>query len=216
MTETTMLIEKARLEFLVFAFFGSCKEPFPAVSKRAYRDLCRTLLIKGKDGSTCRTQVDTLIEKNVVELLDSKITSQFEYDQWHYDTCIKMKRIYKAKDIIFTFGHAQKWINMSLKYLYMHGAWDLSRVFAFFHVPIDSYILSIVEEQLQIERPCNIWSKIDDYVIYLGYQRAISEKLHNQPQPVEPLRWEFASWLIEAESKYIASKAEYDVPVRKE
>ena len=197
MTENMITIDKERFNFLFYAFFGPSKEPFPTVSMRAYRDLCRTIPLNGKIGSECRMQVDSLIENRVVELLDSGINSHLGYDDWHYDTSIEMIDIYKAEDITFTFGQAQKWINMTMKYLYRHGAWDLSEIFPFLHVPIDSYILTAAENQLHIQRPCSTWSKLDDYSFYLGYQNALRERLHQQSQTVDPLRWEFGSWLGE-------------------
>lgn len=201
MSDTLMLIDKERFDFLFFVFFGSAKKPFPKVSKLAYRDLCRTLHLCGKNGDTCRTQVDTLLEKHVVALLASDINTQLEYDRWHKGICLQMINIYEAADIAFTFGHAQKWINMTMKYLFIHGTLDLSRVFAYLHVPVDSYVFSAVEYQLGINRPYAAWSKITDYNVYLAYQCAIRDRLQNQEQPVDPLRWEFSNWLFEAQKQ---------------
>ena len=199
MKDSMMLIDKDRIDFLLYAIFGASKEPFPTVSKLAYLDLCRTIPLNGKNGSVCRARIDILLEKRALELLETCIATQIEFDHWHYETCVEMIDIYKNEDIAFTFGHAQKWINMTLKYLFIHGTCDLSEVFAYLHVPIDSYILAAVEKQLHIDRPCSAWSKMNDYSIYLDYQRAIREKLHNQTQPVAPLRWEFSNWLVEAD-----------------
>lgn len=203
MTEKMILVDKDRFDFLVYALFGCSNNPFPTVSKRAYRDLCRTLSLKGKNGETCRIQVDALLERSINELLKSNIATQYQFDQWHYATSIRMIDIYKAEDIVFTFGHAQKWINMAFKYLFIFGSLDLSRVFAFLHVPIDSYIFAAAENQLNIKRPCEAWSRMNDYNVYLNYQNEVREKLQKQAQPVEPLRWEFNSWLVEVNKNAI-------------
>lgn len=203
MKDSMMLIDKDRIDFLLYAVFGNCKEPFPSVSKRAYLDLCRTIPLNGKSGSICRARIDTLLEKRIVELIESCISTQIEYDHWHYATCVQMIDIYKDEDIAFTFGHAQKWINMTLKYLFIHDAWDLSKVFDYLHIPIDTYIFAAVEKQLHINRPCAVWSKITDYCVYLDYQQSIREKLQNHLQSVAPLRWEFSNWLIEAEKRQL-------------
>ena len=46
---------------------------------------------------------------------------------------------------VFTYGQAQKLVNMMLKYLYIYyqceGWDDLEKLRSFFHVPIDSYVL---------------------------------------------------------------------------
>ena len=78
-----------------------------------------------------------------------------DYDEWHKDTCFKLITIHnrilnKDRRPIFTYGNAQKLVNMTMKYLHLlsndkpatndffgfvqHYADDL-------HMPIDSYII---------------------------------------------------------------------------
>ena len=71
MKDSMMLIDKDRIDFLLYAVFGNSKEPFPTVSKQAYLDLCRTTQLNGKSSSICRARIDTLLEKRVVELVES-------------------------------------------------------------------------------------------------------------------------------------------------
>ena len=103
---------------------------------------------------------------------------------------------YKTQDIEFTVGHAQKWINMTMKYLYIYGDIDVTGIFDFLHVPVDSYIFDAVEQQFGIKRPCSAWSRLTDYETYLRYQKNIRAQVKTSP-----LRWEFSNWLKTAKER---------------
>ena len=68
--------DKERLDFLQIAFFGGEKNPYVIVSKKAYRDLCRTLCFKGESGQKCRELVDALLEKKVKYAISGAIQTQ--------------------------------------------------------------------------------------------------------------------------------------------
>ena len=71
------------------------------------------------------------------------IKGQDLYDSWHRSVSDKIKRLYSEQGIRFTYGHAQKWINMTIKYLYMLETDTFTDVFKWLHVPLDNYILDI-------------------------------------------------------------------------
>lgn len=54
--------------------------------------------------------------------------------------------------IKFTYGQAQKWINMIIKYLYVLKANLFEGVFDYFHIPFDNYVLEIAKTALNISR----------------------------------------------------------------
>jgi hypothetical protein len=126
-------------------------------------------------------------------LLKVSIKSQEQYDDWHHALCDEMVAYYKTTGVEFNIGHAQKWVNMTFKYLYIHGGVDISGVSDFLHIPLDIYVFSAVESELLIPRPCNAWSKITDYIVYIEYQKEIRKKID-----IPPLRWEFSHWTAEA------------------
>ena len=179
-------LDKDRFDFLMYAYFGGDENPYPASSKRAYRDLCRTLRFHGGNGHEYREYIDGLLEKRIRGLLDMKPHTQDGYDEWHRSVCEEMVAYYRSRDIEFNIGHAQKWINMTMKYLYVHGGVDVTPVFDFLHVPVDQYVFTAVEENLSLVRPCAAWSKMQDYGEYLGFQMKIRNAVDEAP-----LRWEF-------------------------
>jgi hypothetical protein len=186
-------IDKDCFDFLLYSYFGGDKNPYAAASKRAYRDLCRTLRFHGRSGIEYRKYIDGLLEKRIRCLIDEGCFSQEQYDEKHQGLCQDMIEYYRGKGINFNIGHAQKWINMTMKYLYIYGGVDISGLFCFFHIPVDQYVFKAVKNKLSIRRPCDAWSKINDYAVYIEYQKKIRSELD-----VAPLRWEFSHWIEEA------------------
>ena len=222
----------------VFANGSEVVDALTACISRAYRDASRTMgyslsmkdlkeiqkparddYIKmkaafksGKDGA------GDYLEKSIMCLLNNK---ELTFDVWHERTCDEL--VGKAakwtendqklfKDGGFTYGHAQKWINMSLKNMLVMGLWDteLSRYMECLHVPIDSYILAAaaVEKDvpifegyaargLGVPNPFKKWSGIADYEEYLKYQTDIRNALGEGLSPIE---WEGPAWIAQAKS----------------
>lgn len=84
---------------------------------------------------------------------------------------------------------------MTLKYLYISGAYTFEGLFPYLHVPIDNYIFSIAKKELGIPQPKISWSRWDDYKgQYMAYQTTLRSKIHGY----YPLRWEFKFWMKEA------------------
>lgn len=190
-----ILIDKDKFDFLQYAYFG-CNEPFPSVSDRAYRDLCRTLQFHGGSGTEYRDHVDKVLEAQIKAMLSSPPKTQNGYDSWHHALCDELIGYYASTGFEFNLGHAQKWVNMTMKYIYIHGALDITPVFGYLHVPLDSYVFGAVEHELGIKPPGNAWSKISSYEQYIRYQQRIRAAI-----TIAPMRWEFQNWLSEAKRR---------------
>lgn len=192
-------VDKDILDFLKAIYFGDFTDPLIAASSRAYRDMNRTIRFNGlpnHDRILLREKVNDIFKTEISKLNSDIITSQDEFDSWHHSVSDKIKSLYLDKNldkkIKFTYGHAQKWINMTIKYLYMLEADSFDDVFEFLHIPIDNYVFDIASDSLGIARPKLPWSKWDDYEgMYLHYQHLIREKIAIGT----PLRWEFRYWL---------------------
>lgn len=85
---------------------------------------------------------------------------------------------------IFTYGNAQKWLNMALKYLWLLGALPNDIKEERLHAPIDSYILQKLWNLKAEGVTCladtfyykgNSWSKISDYNDYFDLQKVIRD-----------------------------------------
>ncbi len=142
--------------------------------KRAYRDFCRTISIndetfkkykKAARNASPDQNVGFAIDvfngehggNKLTDLLDDilKTDSKDNFNSIHKDICEHIIRIalevpyLEKKDSNeekFYLGQAQKWLNMTLKYMYLTRVWDneFSEMQGFLDIPLDSYILKSV------------------------------------------------------------------------
>lgn len=189
-----ILVDQDILQFLRGVYFGNFADPLLAASSRAYRDMNRTIRFYGVADEVrwnLRNQVNQVLREQVAWLTPQNIRSASDFDGWHQEVCSQIKRIYVAQGITLTYGQAQKWVNMTIKYLYMLEVNDFAGIFQYLHVPLDNYIFDIAHDALGIARPKQAWSRWDSYQDqYLQYQYLLRAKLGSQA----PLRWEFRNW----------------------
>lgn len=160
--------EKGAIKFLLFSYFGITSEDdsitiIDAAIEKAYRDATNqgafnTQLENDKKeaSSECKKEAETVLKKLVDECFEK---TSLEAD-WHCNACKEICGIYAKKEISkFTYGNAQKWVNMTLKNLYIIGSlhelvdlkdsekWEkLLEKASEFHAPVDNYILQAVWE----------------------------------------------------------------------
>ena len=193
-------VSKDSYDFLKHMLFGSWRSIYVAASERAYRDMCRTLrnISQSEANSTkLRSEIDIFLEEEICSLLKRGIANQKQYDEWHEKLCLSIQNHYITSDVDMTIGQAQKWVNMTMKYLFIADVPGTADIFYFCHVPVDSYIINAAEKQLKLKRPAVPWSKINDYRAYANYQRELRTRLGN----VALLEWEFKTWISMAADK---------------
>ncbi len=191
-------IDRDSLEFLYAVYFGSYEDEIQASGNRAYRDMNRTLRFNGlqqEERDNLRKQALDVIQLQVNDLWSKESTDQRSYDLWHKKLSERIVDLYRDHGVIFTFGQAQKWINMTMKYLYVFGKPEMKKLSSVCHVPIDNYIFEIAESSLHIGKPKIPWSRWDDYSNqYMQYQNLLREKLVDEV----PFKWELRAWLNSA------------------
>lgn len=149
-----------------------------------------------------------------------------DFDEWHEVKCEEIinfmnNSIDKSNTEIlnesFTIGQAQKWVNMTLKYLWLLDALPQNIGEKDLHVPIDSYIIEIAYDNKNKfdnalgleEKPKESWSKLSEYkdyfVIqkdYFGIQKEIREAIKtNTTNETIPIKWESLAWIEVAEKQ---------------
>ena len=211
------------IDFLMYSYFGitsACKseEMIFACIKRAYLDACRTITFPNCDifskndskGYFFMTEVARVIYKKINEITG-------DYDEWHRSVCEsiiaegqsdRMNTFY-GESIQLTYGHAQKWVNMTMKYLYLLEIllekgyvgcnWEK------LHVPIDSYVMEAFDRESKKKSKdileVSAWSNIESEDRYKEYQ----EKIREIAKGETPVNWEGPAWISVAE---IRSKKE--------
>ena len=140
------------------------------------------------------------------------------FDLWHKAKCKEIKdtmngrkwkdsrSILKESDS-FTYGLAQKWVNMTLKYLGLLGMLPEGLTPKSLHVPIDSFILEELKEESKIDGiekdgdtykyKTKPWSQLKKYDDYMEIQNAIRQIAGN----TEPIEWESSAWIEIAKTR---------------
>ena len=137
---------------------------------RAYADLSRTIdysfssswLDKNKKTDKANNFIQLKISfKNDVRNCIVKHTKKLllcasakSFDFWHKKCCDEIIKIATGQAGLlksnnsFTYGQAQKWVNMTLKYMDITGFWEdkLCQLREFLHLPVDSYIMKAASD----------------------------------------------------------------------
>lgn len=160
---------------------------------RAYRDMNRTLETREhqeiweKRKGTVRDGLKGLIIEDII----NTINNQTSFDEWHGKLCGVV-----TSGNHYTFGQAQKWVNMTLKYLIVLDYKPVIKLIPFLHVPIDEIIVKRAKNKLGINIKLSDyipWSKKLNYETdgnYSIFQKEIREKVKNS----YPIQWEFKAW----------------------
>lgn len=206
-----------RYNFMFKLIYGisansSNDKKFYAAVNIAYTTFCRTIKFDNlkhlKDNE--KKAIKTNLKTNVAEVIKQRFSvlktylqiSQKEYDKWHCETCKNIIAIYLNNEysIKLTHGQAQKWLNITLKHLYVMGLFDYQWIFSsnikkYLHVAVDKIIVELANKKLQIKKPQKCWSSWDENT-YQSYQEKLREKILEADETVIPFEWEFDSWDI--------------------
>jgi len=204
-------------DYLFQTYFGIKGTELDRFISRGYRDMNRTFGGIGK--LNANTQKNSGIRTTVLN--DAKATMKGcfdglrekyppknyaslirEFDSWHsascraligyYDTTLRRLKVARVK---LTYGQAQKWLNMTMKYCWVCNAPDLLWLEPWFpsaHVPVDEVILLAVEKEgIVLERPCEKWSKWKSEKEYHAFQMKLrNAATARKESPLEmELRW---------------------------
>lgn len=228
------------VNFLLFSYFGitlenSKDDIISAAINRAYRDAASHVLSLKDDskkdtekGQTLYANASKLIKVFIEAVLPNETQNEIDYDNKHSILCTDLKILYDNcanSRYEFSYGVAQKWVNMTMKYLgvilTIFSEYNNTHVFVntcknsfqaiehSLHVPIDGYILEYVSNKKYSNvEPINIakkenknnlaWSKYKEEN-YKTLQKNIKEKFIQEK--ASPLDWENKAWIDVAKRK---------------
>jgi len=163
--------------------------------ENAYLDFCRTLRgIRKLPSSAELRKKAGIVLTDALTALAAKLQApiqQADFDTWHRDTCERLIAVY-GDTFPFHAGQAQKWVNMTLKYIYTIGEERIPGfrpAYPLCHAPLDNDVLTQLT-QYGFEWPSKAWSRLD-YDEYLKCQEWIRDKF----KPTPPLSIEFFLWM---------------------
>ena len=164
--------------------------------RAAYLDFSRTLhgFRRLPSREILRSQTRKYLQNRLVEIQTEQITigDQQGFDIWHRTTCRELKKLwgdngYKS----FHIGQAQKWINMTFKYIFTLGENQLpgfTHLYHLCHIPLDRKIIDNLQQFTppKLSKP---WSRLCNYEEYIIYQKWIRESFSIVPLDVEFIAW---------------------------
>lgn len=214
------------LEFLKYAYFNMTKgdsmnDILVKCAEKAYLDLCRTIKFNTENKDTRKGAKQKICEMLVHEydILENAVKGSDEkqnaFDCEHKRICEEIINTYSEISEL-TYGQAQKWLNMMLKYVLMTA--EDSALKNYLHIPVDSYIMQAVGSDNPKLKHClklecvpkkdgavgkysestsKPWSKWT-YEEYIAFQNCIREAISESSYSF-PIEWENEAWIEIAE-----------------
>ena len=183
-------------------------------SDKAYSDLQRRMpyrystekikaleIDEQKDFSNLKTEFQNEIYGII---LDNMVDETGMIDSEHMEPRKLIEKILKIKNKYislfrdgeeFTVGLAQKWVNMTLKYLWILGVLD-DEYEDKLETPIDSYIIKVIVDELKINMKHIKWSSWDDFDEYSRIQDELYDILLDKGYT--RIGWENQCWIEES------------------
>lgn len=172
---------------------------FEGAARKAYADMARrTLRIKenSKERKVLKEQATKILQQAVEDLKNDSS----DFPKWHEKSCNALIACYGGQ---LSYGQAQKWLNMLLKYLYVYDVKGYETLFSperitALDMPVDSKVIDALRRKYTVKRPTAGWS-VWDRNTYRAYQTAARSALQNAPDienPDEriPFYWELIHW----------------------
>ena len=231
-------VKKETLDSLIFFYFGfTLDEDFDYILDRivekAYVDATNQGAFNTKAESS-KAQLAKYGKDGSKEFLINQIKkilneNDIQFNDWHEETCDELVNIYENNELkdIFTYGNAQKWVNMTLKYIYLLGgisenyaekfAQSVSKIRGYsadFHIPIDSYIIDVLWKKENVPLPFKDGIekvRSNNYAIPSEYIKGWSNwhkdeyisvvKELRKIQDNDPIKWETENWIKRAKER---------------
>lgn len=193
--KTTLQVNKYADRFLMAEV-----KNFEGAARKAYADMARrTLRIKenSKERKVLKEQATKILQQAVEDLKNDSS----DFPKWHEKSCNALIACYGGQ---LSYGQAQKWLNMLLKYLYVYDVNGYETLFssregiAALDMPVDSKVIEALHRKYNVKRPTAGWS-VWDRNTYRAYQAAARSALHNAPDIENsderiPFYWELIHW----------------------
>jgi hypothetical protein len=183
------LIAAKDIEDFLVAIHFSKQDLLGSCVRLAYRDVQRTIR-----GVAKFTKVGVPERVRDLVLDARRAQDQGAFDTWHQTACADLIAAFRAIGYDrATIGHAQKWLNMSLKYVFILGERvpGYAHVYPFCHVPLDRYVIEAARPLGFPGLPgTGAWSSLNDYAIYMNRQQWFRDHF-DEP----PIIAEFRLWL---------------------
>lgn len=172
-------------------YYNAGMEAYRAATKRAIRF----------DGLAIRTRNE--LRKKSCEYLKKRFKILFDlkkmdfdiFRDWAKETAKHIRDIYRNAGVNdYTYGNAQKLINVALKFVLSSNLVDCHNpVFKHCHFPVDGIIQGVIKKNFGIKRLKTCWSKNDNWDEFVEYQKEVRKAVLDNGY-YSPLIWEATHW----------------------
>ena len=153
---------------------------FEGAAHKAYADMARRSL-RIKENSKERIALKKIATKILRQAVVDLKNDSSDFPKWHEKSCNALIACYGGQ---ISYGQAQKWLNMLLKYLYVYDVNGYETLFssregiAALDMPVDSKVIEALHRKYNVKRPTAGWS-VWDRNTYRAYQAAARNALQS-------------------------------------
>ena len=191
-TKASLSVNKYADSFLLYV------RDFSGAANKAYADMARRTL-RIKEGPKGRIKLKKNATKVLRQAVESLKIDSSDFRKWHEKSCDALIACYGGQ---LSYGQAQKWLNMLLKYLYVYDVKGYESLFAeerprTMDLPVDTTVIKKLRKY-GVNPPAIGWSKWDKGT-YCAYQTSARDALWSaadieNPDERIPFYWELIHW----------------------
>lgn len=232
---------KNSVEFLIFTYFGiDFNDDFDTILKSAIKVAYNDATMQGAYNALEKENAESIKYNDIAQKLEKAIENLLkdnsqDYKEWHNAICTELFDFYKdvkfkdkklkVEKPAFSYGNTQKWVNMTMKYLYIlseifikykNDCIDCEKykkiqgLYKYFQVPVDSFIiesvwnnenvtLPLVEENLLKNRTRGVYSS-EKVTPWSKWNDTEYKKFQEHLPKIfkdhqTPLDWEHKAWI---------------------
>ena len=178
-------------------YTDACKHAYgPSVKVRLplFNGLSFSIRVKLRDHSV------NYLTNQLIKLFNMSTMNFQKFANWEYKTASYIRELYQKNGVSnYTFGNAQKLINLAIKYILSYQCTPYQHdVFKYGFFPIDRIIQTKLKKQFGVgylykSSTIPSWAKCDNWFEILDYQkRARNEIMKNNFY--SPILWEVTNW----------------------
>lgn len=191
-TKASLSVNKYADSFLLYV------RDFSGAANKAYADMARRTL-RIKEGPKGRIKLKKNATKVLRQAVESLKIDSSDFRKWHEKSCDALIACYGGQ---LSYGQAQKWLNMLLKYLYVYDVKGYEALcteerIRTMDLPVDTTVIKKLRKY-GVNPPAIGWSKWDKGT-YCAYQTSARDALWSaadieNPDEQIPFYWELIHW----------------------
>lgn len=191
------------------------KEIIKYAVDKAYQPSMRRAILIHPDNETPEERKDIEKRKNLAKgkceyILNDELLNFFnsytypktleEFLKFEERVCEHIRRVFREEHNIsdYTWGNAQKWLTISIKYVLSSS--NLSArfddLFMVVSAPIDSIVIDRAHKMFEVKKPSSSWSNLDDFKEIKTFEISLRDKAELNGF-VSPLIWEILTWRVD-------------------